>query len=129
MKPGLRIGDVREIVAVVGTQSQATLLGGPVHPLYGTAGMIAHMEWAARQHLLPYLEEDEEGVGYHINVRHLAPAPLGATICAQSVVTGLRPHRVISRVVVGWGEVRVGEGTITQALVSREKLYTRSGVE
>jgi fluoroacetyl-CoA thioesterase len=123
MKPGLKVGDVAEVFVTVDEKASASLLGGPVHPLYGTAGMIAHMEWAARQHILPYLEEGEDGVGYHVDVTHLKPAPLGAEIRIHSRVTNVQPRRVTSRVEAWWGEQKVGEGNLTQALVSREKLY------
>jgi predicted thioesterase len=123
MKPGLQVGELCEIIAKVDEQAKANLLGGPVHPLYGTAGMIAHMEWAARQHILPYLEEDEEGVGYHVDVTHLKPAPLGVKVKILSRVTDIQPRRVTSQVEAWWGDTKLGEGTFTQAIASREKLY------
>lgn len=123
MNPGLQIGDISEISVVVDATAQASLLGLPIHPLYGTAGMIAHMEWAARQHILPYLEDGEEGVGYQVQVTHLAPAPLGADVLIRSVVTDIQPRRIASQVEAWLGSTKIGEGTMVQALVLREKLY------
>jgi fluoroacetyl-CoA thioesterase len=124
MKPGLRIGDRQEIFIPVREEMQARFDDGPVHPLYGTASLINHMEWAARQHILPYLESNEEGVGYHVDIRHLKPTPIGATVRVLSTVTGLTENRVISRVEAWNAHDKIGEGTLIQALVSKETLYS-----
>ena len=63
MRDGLKVGEQVELTITVDERMRASLLGQPVHPLYGTAAMIEHMEWAARQHILPYLAPGEEGVG------------------------------------------------------------------
>lgn len=123
MRSGLAVGDSSEISITVDESMRASLLGLPVHPLYGTASMIAHMEWAARQHILPYLEPGEEGVGYHVDVKHLAPAPIGAKIKIHSTVSELAPRRVTSQVQAWYGKTLIGAGQLVQALVQLEKFY------
>ena len=85
----ITIGHTYEFTAVVTEAMKASLHGVPVHDLYGTTAMIAHMEWAARQHILDSLEPGEEGVGYAIHVTHLNPTPIGATVRVRSEVTGV----------------------------------------
>jgi fluoroacetyl-CoA thioesterase len=126
MKPGLRIGDYQELSISVQEHMQARFEDGPVHPLYGTTSLINHMEWVARQHIQPYLEPGEEGVGYQVNIRHLRPTPLGSTVRVQSIVTGLTGKRVISRVTAWHGERKIGEGMVVQALVPIEQLYEKA---
>ncbi len=123
MRDGLKVGEQVELSITVDERMRASLLGQPVHPLYGTAAMIEHMEWAARQHILPYLEPGEEGVGHHVAVKHLAPAPIGAVIRIQSTVSEIQPRRVTSQVKAWWESTLIGEGTLIQALVLTEKLY------
>jgi fluoroacetyl-CoA thioesterase len=123
MRAGLAVGQQIEISITVDERMRASLLGQPVHPLYGTAAMIEHMEWAARQHILPYLEPGEEGVGYHVDVKHIAPAPIGATITIRSTVSQVQPRRVTSQVEAWWGHTQIGQGTLVQALVIAETLY------
>lgn len=139
MKPGLRIGDRRELTIVVTEAMQARFEEAPVHSLYGTAALLQHMEQVARQHILPYLETGEEGVGYHIDLKHLQPTPIGASVRLCSTVTGLSANRVISRV-EAWREPhdkqgkpgekivgeKIGEGFITQALVHVQALYAKA---
>jgi fluoroacetyl-CoA thioesterase len=123
MRSGLVEGDKAEIIITVDDSMRASLLGKPVHPLYGTTSMIEHMEWAARQHILPYLEPGEEGVGHHVNVKHLAPAPIGAEIKIQSIVTEVTPRRVTSQVQAWWKDQLIGQGQLVQALVRMDQFY------
>lgn len=134
MKPGLNLGQRYEFSVIVTEAMQARFGDVLVHPLYSTASMITHMEWAARQHILPYLEPGEEGVGYHIDVKHLKPTPLGATVRVAATVSELKPNRVSCQV-EAWQEAGtkpisapklVGQGIITQALVQLADLYPSS---
>src|SRR6478672_9369587 len=77
MKPGMKPGRTAMVEVVVDATMFAAFEGRVVHPVYGTAAMIAHMELAGRRIILPYLEPHEEGVGYEIAVRHLAPTVAG----------------------------------------------------
>lgn len=127
MKPGLPVGDCVEYIVTVTEAMRAQFDGATVHPLYATASMISHMEWAARQHILPYLEPGEEGVGCHVDVKHLAPTPIGAKVRIRSTVTEVTPSRVSSQV-EAWNEQgKIGEGTFVQAIVPLEKLYGAAG--
>ncbi len=126
MKPGLQAGAVYEFSATVTDSMKATLEGGEIHPYYATTAMIAHMEWAARQHILPYLEPGEEGVGYHVDVRHLRPTPVGETVTIRSTVTEVTPRRVTSRVEAWNATGQIGEGQFTQAIVPVETLQARA---
>lgn len=47
---------------------------GAVHPVYATYWLAKHMEEAGRKILLPFLDEDEEGLGVAVSVKHLASA-------------------------------------------------------
>lgn len=123
MKPGLKTGDRFEFSIQVREDMQPQFEGTLIHPLYSTAAMLNHMEWAARQHILPYLEPGEESVGYHINLKHVAPTPIGATVTIRSTVTKVGRTRVVSQVEAWHQQAKVGEGTLTQALVPIEKLY------
>ena len=125
MRSGLSIGDISEISITVDESMRASLMGKPIHPLYGTSAMIEHMEWAARQHILPYLEPGEDGVGHHIDVKHLAPAPLGAEIKIHSTVCDIQPRRISSTVEAWWQQTLIGSGTIVQALVRLDSFYPK----
>jgi predicted thioesterase len=124
MRAGLSVGHRFEFSIQV-TEAMRPQFGEQIiHPLYATASMLNHMEWAARQHVLPYLEPDEESVGYHIDLKHLAATPVGATVRIASTVTQVKARKVVSRVEAWHGHRKIGDGFLTQALVRKDQLYT-----
>ncbi|HWO96993.1 MAG TPA: thioesterase, partial [Bacillus sp. (in: firmicutes)] len=73
MKKGMQVGDSAFVTAKVTSEMFAQFDGEVVHPAYSTVSMVYHMEWAARKIILPYLEDDEEGMGAAVSVKHIAP--------------------------------------------------------
>ncbi len=126
MKPGLQVGHHFEFSIQITDAMRPQFGAQVIHPLYATASMLNHMEWAARQHVLPYLEPDEESVGYHIDLKHLAATPVGSTVRVCSTVTRVKARKVISRVEAWCGARKIGEGLLTQALVRKHQLYPAS---
>lgn len=53
-----------------------------------TPNLIGLLERTARESLQPLLEADERTVGTEIDVRHLAPTPLGASVTCLARVIG-----------------------------------------
>ena len=51
-----------------------------------TPWLIWFLEHAARDAVLPFLESGESTVGTFLEVRHLAPTPLGATVTCRARV-------------------------------------------
>src|SRR3954447_8396322 len=125
MKPGLAPGQEATAEVIVDATMFAAFEGRVVHPVYGTAAMIAQMELAGRRIILPYLEAHEEGVGYEISVRHLAPTIAGMRVVARATLTEVRGNRVICRVEAHNDRGLIGEGTFTQVIVNRIDLEVR----
>jgi fluoroacetyl-CoA thioesterase len=125
MKPGMTPGQTATVAVIVDATMFATFEGQVVHPVYGTAAMIAHMELAGRRIILPYLEPHEEGVGYAIDVRHLAPTVAGMRVTARATLTEVRGNRVVCRVESYNERGRIGEGTFTQVILNRTDLEGR----
>ncbi len=126
MKPGLRIGQVFEFEIQVTQAMQAQFEDVVVHELYATASMLTHMEWASRQHILPYLEPDEEGFGYQMTLEHLAPVAIGETVRVSAEVTGIKPGRVVCACRAFHGSRCIGRARVVQAILPlarvREKM-------
>jgi fluoroacetyl-CoA thioesterase len=123
VKPGLEIGSVKTITVETTQAMRAGFdLGDDfldVHPLYGTAPMVSHMEWAARQHLLPVLEDHEEGVGLEVQLTHLKPVQLGKTVRVEAKLTDYTEKRLGCDVTVYCDERLVGQGRVIQAVVNK----------
>lgn len=125
MKPGIRIGQTYTFEVNVTEAMRAHFEETTVHPLYSTAAMLTHMEWASRQHILPVLEEGEEGAGYHMEIDHMAPTALGETVTISSTVTGLVPGRVICHCEAYHGVRKVGQATVVQAILPLARLRAK----
>ncbi|HEY7908727.1 MAG TPA: hypothetical protein VIC60_07620 [Thermomicrobiales bacterium] len=125
MKPGMTPGQTATVEVVVDEMMFASFEGRVVHPIYGTAAMIAHMELAGRRIILPYLEPHEEGVGYAIAVRHLAPTVAGMRVTARATLTEVRGNRIICRVEAHNARGLIGEGAFTQVILNRIDLEGR----
>jgi fluoroacetyl-CoA thioesterase len=125
MKLGMTPGQTATVEAIVDETMFAAFAGQVIHPIYGTAAMIAHMELAGRRIILPYLEPHEEGVGYAIAVRHLAPTVAGMRVTARATLTEVRGNRVICRVEAHNPRGLIGDGTFTQVILNRVDLERR----
>jgi predicted thioesterase len=85
---------------------------------FSTPSMIRLMEQASSEAVAQYLEEGQVTVGFEVNVRHLAPADIGATIIAYAEVTEIDRNRVTFKVEAYEGERKIGEGTHRRAIIT-----------
>ncbi len=120
MKPGLRPGATAELDVRVDESMVAHFDSlGLVHPVYATWAMVRHMEEASRRLILPYLEPDEDAVGWSVEVVHLAPTPVGMRVRVRATLERLERRRVYTRVEAFNERTKVGQGRHVQALVRR----------
>lgn len=85
---------------------------------FSTPSMISLMERASMQGIREFLEEGQTSVGYEVNVRHLAPADIGATIVAQAELIEVDRNRLTFKVEAYDGDRKIGEGTHRRAVIS-----------
>lgn len=122
MRPGLQAGAAARVDAVVTRDMVATLGGTPIHPVLATARMIEWMEWAGRRLILPYLEADEDAVGYAVQVRHLKPTLVGQPFWAIARFLARDGARLTVAVEAHNPAGLIGEGEFVQALVQKNRL-------
>ena len=96
---------------------------GALHPVYATYWMAKHMELVSRKIILPYLEEGEEGIGFRVEVDHLASALPGMRVDIQGVFARQERNRVhvacSARNELG---DLIGEGATVQVILPLAKL-------
>ncbi|WAH35178.1 thioesterase family protein [Alicyclobacillus dauci] len=125
MKPGLSVGHQERLDVTVTDDMFPAFEGTSLHPTLSTVTMVHYMEWVSRLVILPYLEEGEEGIGGGIAVHHLAPAPEGKTVTFVAETTEVAGNKVVCRVWAEHDRARVGEGTVTQFILPKEKIHER----
>jgi predicted thioesterase len=84
---------------------------------YSTPAMIELMELASIQAVHEFLEDGQTSVGFNVDVRHLAPADIGATIIAYAELTEVDRNKLTFRVEAYDGERKLGEGTHRRAVI------------
>lgn len=88
---------------------------------FSTPSMISLMERAAIAAIDPYLEEGQTSVGFEVNVRHLAPSDIGATVIAHAELLEVSRNRLNFQVVAYDGDRKIGEGTHRRAIIDRNR--------
>lgn len=87
MKQRPAIGTAYERQFTVDPQHTIDFAGGGMPAVLSTPALVGMLESTARQAMEPWLEADERTVGTEIELRHLAPTPVGATVtCTVRVI-------------------------------------------
>ena len=86
MKTVPRTGLTGEQVIVVGPTNRISFADERMPAILATPWLIAHLEYAARDAIVPCLEENERSVGTFVEVEHLAPAAEGARVTCRARV-------------------------------------------
>ncbi len=90
--------------------------------VFATIKMIALMELACGRLLEAIQAPDELSVGVEVNVRHLAPTPVGATVTATATYLGRAAKLHRFRVEAFDPAGKIGEGEHARAVVQAERL-------
>src|SRR5262245_4595251 len=80
MKGRPRIGTAGEMVFTVGQEHVIDFTTGGMPAVLSTPKLIGLIERTARESLYSFLDDNERTVGVELDVRHLAPTPLGAQV-------------------------------------------------
>ena len=84
MKSLPRIGAIGEQRFVVEPKHAIDFAIGGMPMVLCTPWLLWFLEHAAREAVLPWLEPDESTVGLDLDVRHLAPTPVGHTVTCSA---------------------------------------------
>lgn len=85
--------------------------------VYGTPFMILLMEIASGNAIRAHLPKGYVSVGTHVDVRHLAPTPLGRKVVASARVIEKTRTSVLFAVQAHDGERLIGEGKHRRGIV------------
>ena len=119
------IGTRGEQVRLVTTENAISFLGTEGARVLSTPNMIQLMEWTCRETIFPLLESGYDTVGTHVNVAHLAAAPIGMTVTFTAEVIAVNGARITFRVEARDEKEKVGEGTHERAIINIAKFATR----
>jgi fluoroacetyl-CoA thioesterase len=121
LKPGLS----HHMEFVVEEEHSAAHLGSGTVQVLSTPSMILFMERTARIMMDEYLPDTHTSVGAQVNVRHLAPSPVGNTVRAEVEITSVEGNKVMLDVAVWDGEQKIGEGQHERFVIDKERFLSR----
>jgi fluoroacetyl-CoA thioesterase len=120
-----KIGAKLEDSVQVGNDNAIRFLGEEGPRVLSTPQMILGMERTCRNLVLPMLDAGQDTVGTHVNVSHLAAAPMGATVVFSSELLAVNKRRVEFRVAARVGDRIIGEGTHQRAIIEVRQFAER----
>lgn len=107
---------------VVGADETARFESGEVHPFYGTFALGRDAEWSSRLFVLRMKEEDEEGIGTYLNVRHRSPALVGDVVKFVATLEKVDGNSVHCKFAASVGDRTIAEGETGQQILKKEQL-------
>lgn len=95
-----------------------THLGPNVPSMYSTPSMIQLIEGTCVRLMGRYVDAGEQSVGFRVDVRHLAPTPIGKTVTSKVSLREVNGRRYVFDVEVHNEDgVKIGEGLHERALI------------
>jgi predicted thioesterase len=80
-------------------------------PMYSTPAMVGHIEGLCLKMLIPFQDQGESSVGYRVDVRHMAPTPIGQKVTVKGRVKEQDGRKVVFEVeAYNEGGTKIGEG-------------------
>jgi fluoroacetyl-CoA thioesterase len=119
------VGTKGESQLLVTSENAINFLGMEGARVLSTPRMIGQMEWTCRQAVQPLLDAGHDTVGTHVNVAHLAAAPLGMTVRFTAEVIAVDGRRISFRVEAWDEKEKIGEGTHERTVINVAKFATR----
>ena len=98
-----------------------------VSDVFSTPAMIGLMEYTCVLLVAPYLDESEQTVGIHVDVRHMAPTKIGQSVTVTAELLEVKDNKLrFALSAVNDQGVRIGEGTHRRALINTNSFAARA---
>jgi fluoroacetyl-CoA thioesterase len=119
------VGTKGEQKLLVTSEVAISFLGLEGARVLSTPHMIGFMERTCRDTVFPLLDPGHDTVGTHVNVAHLAAAPIGMTVTFSAEVLTATDRRIQFRVEAWDEKEKVGEGTHERAIIDVTRFATK----
>ena len=125
MKKSPHAGLTGELTFVVEPKHTIEFADDAMPAVLATPILIGLMERTARQTLTPLLDAHERSVGTEIDLRHLAPSPVGATVTLTTRVIRADGREVTFQVEARDREEMIARGLHKRAIIRVESFARR----
>jgi predicted thioesterase len=124
MKDGMVPGLTHTQTYVTTLEMRAKQLAADI---FSTPAMIGLMEYTCVLLVAPYLDENEQTVGIHVDVRHMAPTKIGQSVTVTAELLEVKDSKLrFALSAVNDQGVKIGEGTHRRALINTNSFAARA---
>lgn len=121
----IKVGMVGEATEKVTPESSASHIGSGNVGVYATPRMVLLVERTCHDLLARHLPEGQVSVGIEINLKHLAPTPIGDVVRIRSEITELNGNRIVFHAEIWDSEELIGEADHQRAIIDVERFLKR----
>jgi len=93
--------------------------------VFSTPSMTRFVEMASQNLATPHLKPGQGQVGVSVNIRHMAPTPIGKKVRAEVELTGIDRRRLTFKVKVFDDVEQVGEAEHERFVIDMDKYIER----
>ena len=102
----------------------AAFHGEVLHAVYATFALARDFEWSSRLFFIEMKEDDEEGVGTHLQINHRSPAFIDEEVTITATVDKVEGNELLCRIEARVGNRLIADGMTGQRMLKKEKLYS-----
>ena len=121
MKSRPKVGIVFELAIPTDMKHAVEFHDDGMPAVVSTPHLVGFLERTARETIAACLEPDERSVGIELDIRHLAPTPVGQTIHCRAQVIAVEDRKVTFQI-----EARDQHEVIVRGLHNRAVIRTES---
>ena len=119
----------------IGARDERTIdttpdMGGPHTPIpmYTTPAMVGHFEGLCLKLLQQHLGGAETSLGYRVDIRHMAPTPIGMQVTVKGKVKEVDGRKVVFEVeAYNQTGAKIGEGVHERRVIDMSRFAGRGG--
>ena len=117
-----KVGDSKMFSQKVSEKDIATFDTGNVHPVLSTFALGRNAEWVCRLFVLEMKEDDEEGIGTFLEIKHHNPAFVEEEVNYISFLDEIEGISVICSFEAKVGDRLIATGRTGQKILKKEKI-------
>ncbi len=121
MKSRPKVGDTGEQVIQTEMKHAVEFAGNGMPAVVSTPHLVGFLERTARETMAHHLDADERSVGIEIDIRHLAPTPVGQAIHCTARIIAVEDRKITFQI-----EARDAYEVIVRGLHRRAVIRTES---
>jgi fluoroacetyl-CoA thioesterase len=112
-------GEAATVEVTVSPEMTARMFDKEVHPVYGTAWMVRHVEESGRLVVERFLEPGEEATGYRIELTHERPARVGDRLTVKASVVETNERECVTEHEVEGPSGLIGRARFVQRYIEK----------